>query len=46
MRALNPKDHNAERIDKELRKQADELNWDGIEFPMTKSHFQIFERNN
>ena len=35
-RALNPvngKHENPERVTKELRKQAEELNWDGIEFP-------------
>ena len=33
MRALNPVTRDSERITKELRKQANELNWDGIEFP-------------
>ena len=31
-RALNAVDKNAERINKTLRKQAERLKWDGIEF--------------
>ena len=52
MRALNPvtksESTNPERITKELKKQANELNWDGIEFPTpcTAKQFQTFEKNN
>ena len=51
-RALNPvtksESTNPERITKELKKQANELNWDGIEFPTpcTAKQFQTFEKNN
>ena len=49
-RALNPetkKDH-AERISKELKKQATNLNLDGIEFPTpcTEKQLKTFEKNN
>ena len=33
-RALNPVEKHAERISKVLRQQADELNWEGLKFPM------------
>ena len=47
-RALNPVGQHAERITKELKKQAADLNWDGIEFstPCTERQFKIFEKNN
>ena len=47
-RALNPVPKNAERVRKELRRQAEELNWDGIEFPTPNSGkmFGRFEKNN
>ena len=32
-RALNPVEKNPQCVTKELRKQSEELNWDGIEFP-------------
>ena len=32
-RALYPKDNHPERVSKDLRKKAEELNWDGIKFP-------------
>ena len=32
-RALNPMEKNPQRVTKELRKQSEELNWNGIEFP-------------
>ena len=34
-RALNRDDKNAERIDKNLQKQAEELNWQAINFPVS-----------
>ena len=47
-RALNAVDKNPQRVTKELRKQSEELNWDGIEFPTSCSEtaFRSFERNN
>jgi hypothetical protein len=34
-RALNPVEEHPERITKELKKQAEQLNWSGIEFPVS-----------
>jgi len=45
-RALNPVDKNAERIDKNLQKQAEELNWQGINFPVSLNDIGKFERRN
>ena len=45
-RALNPVDKNAERITQKLRKQAEELNWKGIDFPMEVDKIRKFEKNN
>ena len=45
-RALNPVDKNAERITQKLRKQAEELNWKAIEFPMEVDKIEKFEKNN
>ena len=47
-RALNPVSIHAERITKELKTQAHELNWNGIEFPTpcTEKQFKTFEKNN
>ena len=47
-RALNPVEKNKQRVTKELRKQSEELNWDGIEFPTPclEKVFKKFERNN
>ena len=47
-RALNPVENSAERITKELREQAEQLNWGGIEFPVAVEENVIrkFERNN
>ena len=35
LRKLNPKDDNAERVDKELRKKENTLNMEGIEYPVS-----------
>ena len=43
-RALNPVQKNAERIDKNLRKQAEEFNWENITFPVSLSDIDKFER--
>ena len=47
-RALNPVSRDAERITKVLKKQASELNWNGIEFPTPCAERQLktFEKNN
>ena len=47
-RALNPVEKDPQRVIKELRKQSEELNWDGIEFPTPclERVFKKFERNN
>jgi len=45
-RALNPVDKNAEKIDKNLQKQAEELNWQDINFPVSLSDIDKFERRN
>ena len=47
-RALNPVDKNPQRITKILRKQVEELNWEGIEFPTPceEKMYKKFEENN
>ena len=47
-RALNPVSRDAGQISKVLKKQASELNWDGIEFPTpcTERQLKTFEKNN
>ncbi len=45
-RALNPSDKNPKRITKELRDQAEKLNWEGITFPTKVKDIPIWEKNN
>ena len=47
-RALNPVEKNPQRVTKELRRQSEELNWDGIGFltPCSERVFKKFEKNN
>jgi len=45
-RALNPIEKNSERIDKKLKLQAEELNWKGINFPVSWHDIDKFERCN
>ena len=45
-RALNPIKIHPERITQKLRKQAEELNWKGIGFPMEVAKIDRFEKNN
>ena len=47
-RALNPVERNSQRVTKELIKQSEALNWDGIEFPTLclETVFKKFEKNN
>ena len=43
-RALNPIKIHPERITQKLRKQAEELNWKGIDFPMEVDKIDRFEK--
>jgi len=45
-RALNPKDTNPQRIDNELREQAEGFNWTGINFPTSWKDIDKFESQN
>ena len=45
-RALNPVKAHAEKVDKSLRMQAQQLSWDGIEFPVKLSDIDKFEKLN
>jgi len=45
-RALNPVKDHPERITKQLEKQAETLNFDGISFPMELKDIKKFERQN
>ena len=46
VRAMNSVENHPERITHNLRKQAEELNWKGIEFPMKVDKIKKFEKNN
>ena len=46
LRALNPKDKNAERIDKDLRSKENTLNMEGINYPVDFRGIDRFERQN
>ena len=45
-RALNPVDDHAYRVTELLKKQAEEINWEGITFPMKVKDIPIWEKNN
>ena len=45
-RALNPVNKNGERVTKLLETQAQQLHWDGIEFPVTLHDITKFEKLN
>jgi len=45
-RAVHPVDHNAEQISIILRKQAETLNWENINFPMPRKDITKFEKQN
>ena len=45
-RALNPKNNNPERIDKELMEKEDNLNMEGIEYPVSLKDINKFEKQN
>ena len=46
LRALNPKDDQAERVDKELKTQENTLNMEGIEYPVSLKDLNKFEQQN
>ena len=46
LRALNPKDKNAERIDKDLKSKEDTLNMEGITYPVDFRNIDRFEKQN
>ena len=45
-RALNPVDRDSERVTKKLRKQSEQYNWEGVDFPITLKDIKTFEKNN
>ncbi|XP_065672059.1 uncharacterized protein LOC136089892 [Hydra vulgaris] len=45
-RALNPNDNHPERVDKELKNKAENINWDEIESPVSVNQITRFENNN
>ena len=46
LRALNPKDNNPERVDKELKPKENTLNMEGIEYPVSLKDLNKFEKQN
>ena len=46
LRALNPREDHAERIDKDLKKKEDSLNMTGIVYPVQLNALDKFERQN
>ena len=46
LRALNPKDKNAERIDNDLKSKVDILNMEGIQYPVSFRGIDRFESQN
>ena len=46
LRALNPKDKNAERIDKDLKSKENTLNMEGITYPVELKNIKRFEKQN
>ena len=46
LRALNPKDKNAERIDNDLKNKVDTLNMEGIQYPVSLRGIDRFEHLN
>ncbi|XP_065639613.1 uncharacterized protein LOC136072342 [Hydra vulgaris] len=45
-RFFNTKEKNSERVDKDLKEQANKLNWEKIEFPVSLHQNTQFEKNN
>ena len=46
LRGLNPKDRDAERIDKDLKSKENTLNMEGIEYPVSLKDIKRFEKQN
>ena len=46
IRHLNPQTEHPERIKKEDKKMVNELNYDGIEFPVSQKHYNKVEKQN
>ena len=46
LRALNPKENNLQRIDKELKGKENTLNMEGIKYPVSWKDLNNFERQN
>ena len=46
LRALNPKDRDAERIDKDLKSKENTLNMEGIDYPVSLKDINRFEKQN
>ena len=46
IRHLNPQTEHPERIKKEDKKMINELNYDGIDFPLSQKHYNKVERQN
>ena len=46
LRALNPKEHNAEILDKKLMEKENTLNMEGIEYPVSFKDIKKFEKQN
>ena len=43
---LNPQEKNPQRIKKEDKKMVNELNYDGIDFPLSQNHYNKVEKQN
>ena len=46
IRHLNPQEKDPQRIKKEDKKRVNELNYEGIEFPVSQKHYNKIERQN
>ena len=46
LRALNPKEHNSEILDKKLKLKENTLNMEGIEYPVSLKDLNKFEKQN
>ena len=46
IRHLNPQEKNPQRIKKEDKKMLNELNYDGIDFPLSPKHYNKVEEHN
>ena len=46
IRHLNPQTEHPERIKKEDKKMINELNYDGIDFPVSQKHYNKVEKQN